>query len=580
MAAVAQDITTEYNLQQFVEKHYITDGEHVGNVMIWATRFDGSLYQVGYERADKLGEKIRALRLLGQHKDIYLSANAFSGCKRRLEQLFSYHNIVIDIDAHLPGADPAAVAQRNHQIDALAYLIEEDLATDPDAIAPNTINKTGRGLQLWWSLEPTAASQKEKVEQLRSRLLDQLEKLLEDAGEALSLLSLDRGASNNDAGLFRMPGSYNRKTRHFGTFWELNGEAVNVFEEYTPKKRAAVHQNGTKRASGHHASIINLQKDVKAFLGLARVRQSALERLVSLRMEQGSIIGSRDEFIFQTYAAWANVYEDHESIMEKVEKVNGLFDHPLTQKELERYLSSSKQKRYRITNKTMIERLEISEQEQAALGLYPGGNGQNNIREQLRQDARDKKRDRNQKILSLWDAGERQQDIAEAAGCSLRTVKNVIKAAGAGRSDKLAGIIAQGIVEGLTAKEIARDAGCSIQTAYAYIKKMQPDEPRQDAPGRPENDHTAAGAQNIDHNQATAQERAEAGDSTLRNQETTAAGSGNVIQFRRDAKSHSKKCKKRLVYYFRSNRLEVPGEKTETENQGTDTGSTWRAPPD
>lgn len=170
--------------------------------------------------------------------------------------------------------------------------------------------------------------------------------------------------------------------------------------------------------------------------------------------------------------------------MERVEDMNRRFAVPLPERELRAYLSSSEKVRYKLSNQKIIDLLAITPEEQAAIGFYPGGSGQNNLREQQRQEARDRKADRDAKICELYINGQNQKAIAEAVGCSEATVGRVLRREGhESHREQLHGQILQQLQNGHTAAEVAENVGVSTSAVYDHAKKA-----RQNAPESPQSD--------------------------------------------------------------------------------------------
>ena len=148
-------------------------------------------------------------------------------------------------------------------------------------------------------------------------------------------------------------------------------------------------------------------------------RERALRQLVMLRQAHGTVTGQRDMFLFCVHCIWSHL-ADSEDIMSHVRAFNQLFSDPLTDAEVEGYMSTANEKRYQATNATIIDRLEITEAEQDRICFYT------NKRAQERAVARQKKAERDAKILQMYTDGASVVDIASAVGCSRPTVYSVL----------------------------------------------------------------------------------------------------------------------------------------------------------
>lgn len=463
MQQAAQQQKTAYTRAQFAQLHYNTDGEHVGNVCVnGRAAKTGQLYRICYCAADKLPEELDRLKLWNQ--DYYLTANTFTGGDRNSANLFTLSNIVLDVDCHDASMTPK---QRQHLLDAFLFFLRADMIGSRDFLSPNTIVETGRGVQLWWAIEPVSKWKAQQYEAVREKLIGQLQKFLEDI-PALHGLEIDKGASHNAAGVFRLPGSYNSKTGKRGRFELIHEERLDVLEE---AKACAVYEIRRPESRIQYIPEGGLDS-----VGVALFRQAKIGQLLTLRQLCGQKVGEelRDHFLFCLYNSWGRVCQDHEQIMDKLEALNRRFASPLPDRELRAYMSSSNRRRYKLTNKKIIDLLGITPEEQDAIGFYPGGTGKNSLREQARQDAREKKAARDAQIVELYREGLEQNEIAEAVGCGAATVGRVIKREGMDtRPQQRRAQILDLLAQGLAPAEVAEAVGCSVSSVYGHAQKAK-----------------------------------------------------------------------------------------------------------
>ena len=97
-----------------------------------------------------------------------------------------------------------------------------------------------------------------------------------------------------------------------------------------------------------------------------------------------------------------------------------MFGYPMDEHELLSYMSSSCRKKYKFTDKYLIDILDISPEEQDALHI-------GNSRKAEYAAKREQKGQRNQRILALKEEGYTQAEIAKICGCSQPTVCRVLK---------------------------------------------------------------------------------------------------------------------------------------------------------
>lgn len=99
---------------------------------------------------------------------------------------------------------------------------------------------------------------------------------------------------------------------------------------------------------------------------------------------------------------------------EAVRKMNRSFSHPLSEKSLKSYLSTSRKKGYKFSNQTIINYLCITKEEQDMLHFHPSSK-----REEEREKKRQVKRERVQLVIGLAKEGRSQREIAKMSGTSV-----------------------------------------------------------------------------------------------------------------------------------------------------------------
>lgn len=105
-----------------------------------------------------------------------------------------------------------------------------------------------------------------------------------------------------------------------------------------------------------------------------------------------------------------------------VRKMNRSFSHPLSEKSLKSYLSTSRKKGYKFSNQTIINYLCITKEEQDMLHFHPSSK-----REEEREKKRQVKRERVQLVIELAKEGRSQREIAKMSGTSQSTVCRILR---------------------------------------------------------------------------------------------------------------------------------------------------------
>lgn len=402
--------TEKSNIEKFFALHY-PEADFNGSIHLWAKRHNSNnMYRVWYGLPGEISGKLSRDNISSRKKDYYITANTVCSGARRSDSLFSLNNIVIDLDNHsndLSGID--------FQFEAIKD-IYRDLFNLYGYYIPNSIVKTGRGFQLWFAVEQISYKLREVWTELTEEILKQTEQILKDY-PVLGGLSVDTGASKNASGLFRLPISFNSKSRTRADFEILHDVPLDALQEVRAIR------------SSREAKVVKFRPVVESSgYKQAEFRESAIIRLIKSRQDKGQII-ERDNFLFCIFCIWGNVIQDDEEILYKVLQANKLFETPFTEREIRSALYTAFKKRYRLRNESIVDRLNITPEEQTDIGLLSGG------REYQRRQARERKIERDKKILNLYKSGATQEEIARDLNISRRTVCNVLMRQNARKSD-------------------------------------------------------------------------------------------------------------------------------------------------
>lgn len=367
---------------------------------------------------------------LDRKVDYYLTQNGFSTpMKRDLGHIFTLHNIVIDIDCH---TNRMTKQERDYTIDACSYFLYHDLFTEVDFPMPNTIVNTGRGLQLWWAINPISYKVKHPYYEVRKYLIYRIESIIKSV-ETLRDIKVDKLASQNYVGYFRVPGSYNSKTDEHSTFQILHDDKLDVFDMYYVDmlnakklekklyKKCNSNNENIKSNNGSKKKKVS-KKQIKSKNNLVAQREKMLYELLEIR--RGEEEGIRDLMLLILYNAYLSAGKTQEEGREAIDDLNERFSHPLTDKEINSYMSTSTRKKYKFSNKKIIELLAMSKSEQEMLDFYDGDSS--NKIDGKNECKKNEKEERNNRILDLNCKGYSQQDIAKEVGCSQSTVSRII----------------------------------------------------------------------------------------------------------------------------------------------------------
>lgn len=407
--------------------------------------------------------------------DFYITANQMKGGSRGAAEIFAYQNIVVDIDAH----DDHVTGR---QIDTAAELLIGALRRQigsPDKLTPNTVNRTGRGLQLWWALDALPAQNRSGAslsflyEKLRERILGEISGTLASVPYASAIFGgVDTTASSNAAGLFRLPGSYNTKSRSWSSCEILHRERLNVSETVGRIERTGA---GIRKDGKLHPQKVDQITGSKAWTvknGSAILR--TLGQLRDARRAAGTEkpgAERRNDYLYCLYASLRPTF-DEALVLSLVWEFNRSFYKPMSRREFENAISWTKQhNRNGLKRSKIIAQLGITPEEQELLGFFPTGSGRNSSREDVRRAARDHKKTRDELIVDFHGQGFDLPKIARLCGCSERTVRRVLKRDGHELDVQLrAQRILQLLDDGYTPADAADLIGCSPATVYRVRK--------------------------------------------------------------------------------------------------------------
>lgn len=422
----------------FMKLHYPNEGEYFGQVHI-SRREKGQEKVLPYRRfkADTVAKDVATLP--DDECDYYITANAFVKWQRLSENIYTLNNIVIDCDVHsVQGALPYPKAD----------LIVDAVLQNDELERPNSVIYTGRGVQLWWAIDPLSYKWIAAYEKIRDKIICSVE---ESVSSLPFDVNVDKIASRNAAGLFRLPGSYNTKSGTWGIIDILHTDRINIVE-----KLQELQKRETRKHKMPKVPFGGLRS-----MGSAAGREASLVSLIRLRNAPAGN-ENRDLFLFIDYCIWAEIIHEHDDIMAHLLKMNALFKEPMPASEVEAYMQSAKTKRYKITNAKIIDKLGITSQEQVLIGMYP------NKREAERSANREKKEETRKRIIALSEQGHTQVEICEKVGCSRSKVAAVLKPQKTAADDRKWKALSL-YEQGLTLEMIAKQLKVSRRTVYRYI---------------------------------------------------------------------------------------------------------------
>lgn len=439
-------------LEHFCRVHFPADSTYNGRVAVCARKVMDGKPMMKTVMTPQVGNLCNSLQEMyfNEHLNYYITANTLTKGSRRSTNLFSLNNIVIDIDCH-GGQAPEVLGWflpqfvkwllvRVWQLDENPYLPftgpiknqsvycpEADLFGDEKTYLPlpNTIVITGRGVQLWWALEPCYKTYLDLYNEVKLAWMQKLQEMISDEKYFANELKVDFSASKSAVGLYRLPCTVNTNTKRLGSMKVLHGQQYSLLDlkkYYTSPQRMS---SNNAQKSNYGSNIISLDC-VRS--GFRRVEQ--LEKLRQIR-ELPAGEEYRDLFCFHVYNAYLFAGLDQEQAWDKLIAFNEGFHMPLSESDLKNVIVTSRRKNgYKYKDQTIIDMLSISEAEQEAIGM--GKCAYNQVqkvskREQERTERRLAKQEKYYEIVVRHESGESKSAIARAMGVSRTTVIKIIR---------------------------------------------------------------------------------------------------------------------------------------------------------
>lgn len=389
------------------------------NIKIYNTNING-LREIVEEVKDK--------------EDFFITPNTFYKPQRQVNNIRQFRALFIDID-NCEG-DKHFIAYK------LFELAEKNIIPSPTMIVDS-----GRGIHVYWRIKNAPYGALYTWQELQDYFYTQLKPLGADL------------RATDGARVLRLPNTINSRNKaKCRVMWQddnLEYSMYDLREEYLydKYKKTIANINKTNRKIVQNAFFNSYSLHI--------ARSEDLETLVKLR--NGKMNGSRN-MALHCYAYWKGIYiRDIDELTEMVEEFNNSFTKPLKDSEVravlrcipkainkfldyEQGIRSGLNKRvtkgmkdkggYWYKNETLIERLEITEQEQRELKTIIGTTEKYERNNQRRNKARrneegltqrqQAKRERLNSILKLKKEGFNQSKIAEKLGITRQAVSKLL----------------------------------------------------------------------------------------------------------------------------------------------------------
>lgn len=331
-------------------------------------------------------------------ENIYITLNTFYKPCRRLENIKELNTLFIDLDYYKTGKTK----------DQVLMDLEKNYFNQSIPI-PNYVIDSGRGMYLIWIINAVPSKALPLWKAVQEYLYNQLK-----------FFGADRQALDATR-ILRVPGSINSKSK----------TVVNILDEYEYIYDLREIQNGFlpelkpyEKKKGRPSKINYIYRERSLYYG----RIQDIIKLCELR--EYDLKGHRELILFLYRYYLCSFTEDIEKALNDVLELNSMFRQALSEREVIRATRSAercyldKNKQYKYKNETLIELLEITEEEQKYMTIIISKKeykrrenirGKKNYQEKLKSQGKftekEKISQRRKKILDLLAEGLKQKDI-------------------------------------------------------------------------------------------------------------------------------------------------------------------------
>ena len=290
-----------------------------------AVKKDNSFLQYHYKIQSLKANIGKALSI--EDVNIYVSPNSYFKPYRRIENIRKLNALYIDIDFY------NSKHYKNSSYDGVKYILEHDYfgKTVPE---PSFIINTGRGMAVYWLIEPVPYQALPLWNGIQKYLLRELKDVGADP------------KSVDSARIMRLAGSINQKNKvkaeieiHNDYIYSLREIQENYLPELTPYVKNPMHKQKGRKAkvvklynmfSLHHARLLDLIK-------LQELREGYCRNNDGLLIEHG-----QRELMCFLYRYWSNCFTgDMDKALEDTLEFNSNFKKPLSNKEVENITESA-----------------------------------------------------------------------------------------------------------------------------------------------------------------------------------------------------------------------------------------------
>jgi len=381
---------------------------------------------------------------VGLNENLFATPNTFIAPKRQIESIGLLKALYADIDDHT----------HEFRFASVLYFFEEDFFGSR-VPWPNAVVETGRGMHLYWLIEPLPPDKLPLWQLTQDFLLDALSDITDYfPQEKVTVDKRVRDATR----LLRLPGTLNTKTNTVVKLYQYDIERYSIEEilaeyfsdiDYTKILRTNQVRK-EKSSKNNNKSKLNVSKLFNAYT-LHYSRLLDIAKLQELRdgycRVDGELVttGQRELMCFlYRYYSCLFLHDEEEALRQTLE-FNKRFVEPLSENEVISATKSAEKafkewqetgkRKYNYRNSTLIELLEITEEEQKHLKTIISKsekyrrNNRRRWKERRGEDGMTKsereKVETATKVLELKNKGMTQVQIARQLGINQSTVSRI-----------------------------------------------------------------------------------------------------------------------------------------------------------
>lgn len=398
------------NVKEFADLVFAADYPEYKGLVTIVRRPKGTstMETVASVPAEQAGEWLSRMHV-SANADYYITKAQFSKAQTwDSRNLFAINAIWIDVDAH------ERTSNCPNQEDALS-LLSQGIEIWTELPEPNIVVYSGRGFHLIWLIGQCAASLGFMASEISKYIGNTIQNLFTD----LQIIgySVDSGYCSNIAGLTRIPGTFNTRANNYCTCEIRHSVRMSLVEEY--KDLQFYSKKSIATSEPCHRYMPTSAQDA----GSRRV--DALLKLIGLRENWE---GYRDHFLLILFSACQMAGYSNEEALRLALKANTQLKPALSEREVQSLLSTAVKKHYKMKNAYIVEKLNLTADEQAAIGISAMPTGAKKRGKNQARDARTaaKRRVENRRIMRMHILGNSIAPIAKIVGRCYNTIKKRI----------------------------------------------------------------------------------------------------------------------------------------------------------